>query len=96
MNYKTNNDATVITLGRYTYFGGFGANWHSDERNVQLGDVRVIDNVLHYAYMASFSKKNFFIGMNEISWARLDNKCGRDACLIINAIKIKDSNDQTK
>lgn len=57
-----------LILGPYTYFGGYGANWHSCERNVKEGEVRMIDGILHYAYM---------INKNTISWARVDGGHGR-------------------
>ena len=62
------------TLGRYEYCGGFGANWKSFESGIQIGDMRVINQVPHYAYMIH---KHLFL-KDEISWSRTDGKQGME------------------
>lgn len=61
-----------ISLGKYHYEGGYGANWTSIENGVDIGDVRMIDKVFHYAWMIQrrFFKKDI------VHWSRCDGKFG--------------------
>lgn len=61
-------------LGRYEYYGGFGANWISHEDGVEVGTVRCINRVLHEA---SIIHRRVF-GLDEVCWARVDRKVGMD------------------
>lgn len=63
----------IILDKKYIYGGGFGANWQSYERGVCVGDVRIIDRILHsasYIYPRTFKSP-------EVCWARVDGYHGR-------------------
>lgn len=54
--------ATICGV-EYTWFGGFGAVMKSFERGVKLNEVRMIGNVVFYAYLVGRSG-----WLREISW----------------------------
>lgn len=59
-----------VTLGKYELGGGMGCWARSFENNVDVGEVRVIGEVLmhsRYVYRRKWSK-------NEISWVPVDDK----------------------
>jgi hypothetical protein len=62
-----------IHLGPYILVGGYGENWCSYERKVKIGEVRMIDGILHYAQAIDPQ----FLSKPKVSWARVDGSRGR-------------------
>lgn len=52
----------------YTWYGGLGGMFYSKERNLKVGDVRVINDMQFYVYSI---EKNF-LSAPYVNWSQLD------------------------